>query len=205
MPTERIYIIGAGGHAKVVLDALLAGGGAPQRLLVTDDQPGPPGRTLLGIAVLAPALPAQLAGAWFHVAVGDAALRERLHRAALALGARALSVVHPRAVVSAHAVLGAGAFIAANAVLGPDSVVGEGVIVNHGAVVDHDVSVGAFSHVAPLASLGGAARIGARVLLGAGCRVLPRITVGDDAVIGAGAVLLGDVGPGCTAVGVVRR
>jgi len=43
------------------------------------------------------------------------------------------------------------------------------------------------------------------VLLGAGCRVLGAITLAPGARIGANAVVLTDVGPGCTAVGIPAR
>jgi len=56
-------------------------------------------------------------------------------------------------------------------------------------VVDHDVRVGDFTHVAPLAALGGGARIGRHVLVGAGARVLPGMSVADGVTLGAGAVV----------------
>ena len=66
---------------------------------------------------------------------------------------------------------------------------GVGVIVNHGAVVDHDCEVGSFSHIAPRAALSGAVRVGSRVLLGTGACVLPGLSICDDVVVGAGAVV----------------
>jgi acetyltransferase-like isoleucine patch superfamily enzyme len=41
--------------------------------------------------------------------------------------------------------------------------------------------------------------------LGAGAVVLPKLTVGADAVLGAGAVAVRDVAPGITVVGVPAR
>lgn len=56
---------------------------------------------------------------------------------------------------------------------------------------------------------GGAPRIGDRVVLMAGAKVLGGVTIGDDARIGANAVVLDDVPAGALAVGsparVVRR
>jgi acetyltransferase-like isoleucine patch superfamily enzyme len=80
------------------------------------------------------------------------------------------------------------------------------VIVNHGAVVDHDVQVGDFSHVAPLAALGGNVRVGSRVLVGAGAQVLAGVRICDDVVVGAGAVVLADIeAPGVYAGVPARR
>jgi acetyltransferase-like isoleucine patch superfamily enzyme len=73
--------------------------------------------------------------------------------------------------------------------VGAGARLGTSVIVNHGAVVDHDVAVGDFSHIAPLAALGGGAKVGRRVLVGSGACILPGVRVADDAVVGAGAVV----------------
>ena len=67
--------------------------------------------------------------------------------------------------------------------------------------MDHDCVVGAFSHIAPQASLGGASKIGKVVLIGAGAVVLPGIAVGDYAVVGAGAIVTKDVAAGMVVIG----
>jgi sugar O-acyltransferase (sialic acid O-acetyltransferase NeuD family) len=202
MTTDAIFIIGAGGHAKVVIDALLAGGVARARLRVSDNAAALAGSTLLGIAVEQPAVRPEMRDGQFHVAIGNADARRRLHQELAALGARPLAVIHPRAVVSGAAELGAAVFVAANAIVAPGAALAQGVIVNHGAVVDHDCRVGPFSHVAPNATLGGAVVLGAQVLVGAGANVLPGRHVGDNAVLGAGAVVINNVPAARTCVGV---
>lgn len=187
-----IHLIGAGGHAKVVLDALLAGGVELADLRVRDGRAEMQGRTLLGAAVDTPELNPELAGQDVHVAIGAIAARADLLGRALALGARPFTVLHPSARMSPFADVGGGTFVAALAVIGPSARVGRGVIVNHGSVIDHDCVVGDHCHIAPNASLGGGVRIGDRVLIGAGAVVLPGVRIGDDAVIGAGAVVTRD-------------
>lgn len=187
-----IHLIGAGGHAKVVLDALLAGGADPAAIRVRDGRAAMRGQALLGAVIDTPELDPGLAGQAVHVAIGSIAVRADLLGRALAIGALPLTVVHPSARVSRFAQVGDGAFIAALAVVGPSARLGRGVIVNHGAVVDHDCVVGDHCHIAPNASLGGGVRIGDRVLVGAGAVVLPGVSIGDDAVIGAGAVVTRD-------------
>jgi len=195
-------IVGAGGHAKVVLDALLACGTQRERILVTDDAPELRGREILGFPIQVPVALPEFAAVSFHVAIGDGVQRERLSHALTAAGAIQLSVVHPAATIAASAVLRAGAFIAARAIVGPAATIGPGAIVNHAAVVDHDCTIGAYAHVAPNVTLGGAVRVGTRALIGAGATVLPGKSIGDDAVVGAGAVVVRDIPVGMVCVGV---
>jgi sugar O-acyltransferase (sialic acid O-acetyltransferase NeuD family) len=186
-PVTSLLIFGAGGHGRVVADsALLAGHW--RRVLASDRDPARcSGELLAGVALLHPD-EASAAATAVHVAIGNAASREK-EVATLAAG-RLATVAHPQASVSGHAVLGPGCFVAAQAVVAPGARLGTAVIVNHGAVVDHDVTVGDFSHVAPLAALGGGVQVGRRVLVGSGARILPGVRVGDDVVIGAGAVVV---------------
>lgn len=202
MPTEPIYVIGAGGHAKVVVDALLAAGVAFDRIAVSDNNPALEGTSMLGRSVRTPAVRTEMRDGYFHVAIGNAQVRALLHEQLIALGARPVSVVHPASIVAPSARVGEGVFIAARAIIGPDASLACAVIVNHGAVVDHDCQVGEFSHIAPNATLAGAVHVGAGVLVGAGANILPGMRIDDNAVVGAGAVVNRNVMGGHTCVGV---
>lgn len=202
MHIDAIYVVGAGGHAKVVVDALLAGGVDAARINILDSNAALEGSMLLGLSVATRAGYAGIGGCWFHVAIGEGKARRNVFEQIAAGGGRPLSVVHPRALVSPFAKIGHGTFIAANAVVGPGATVGDAVIVNHGAVIDHDCTVAAFAHVAPNATLGGGVYVGAEVLIGAGANILPAVRIGDRAVIGAGAVVLDNVIAARTCVGV---
>ena len=197
-----IHLIGAGGHCKVVLDALLQGGTEPGRLIVRDGRVSMAGGEWLGAPIETPEVTPALAGQSFHVAIGAAAVRARLHAEAEAAGGTGLTVCHPAAVVSPFATVGVATFIAAGAVVGPSARIGRGVIVNHGAVIDHDCEVGDFTHAAPNCSLGGGVRVGARCLIGAGAVVLPGVQIGDDVTVGAGAVVTRDIASNQTWTGI---
>ena len=197
-----IHLIGTGGHGKVVLDALLAGGVTLDAVVARDGDTGRQGQSWLGLEIAGPDICEALAGKAVHVAIGNGATRQRLTERAMPLGARLETVTHPSASVSTLAGIGAGSFVGAGAVVGPEAHIGKGVIVNHGAVVDHDCRVGDFAHLAPNSTLGGGVSVGARTLIGAGAVVLPGRTIGDDVTIGAGAVVTRDVASGQTWTGV---
>ena len=197
-----IHLIGAGGHCKVVLDALLESGVALTDICVRDGRADRAGRALLGAVVETPEIAPGLSGQPFHVAIGAAVVRQRLHEAAEAAGGTAHTVRHPAARVSRFATIGDGSLVAAMAVVGPGAHIGRGVIVNHGAVVDHDGDIGDFTHLAPNASLGGGVKVGVRCLIGAGAVVLPGVSIGDDVTVGAGAVVTRDIASNQTWTGI---
>jgi sugar O-acyltransferase (sialic acid O-acetyltransferase NeuD family) len=197
-----IHLIGTGGHGKVVLDALLAGGVLLDAIVARDGARAKYGQSWLGLEIAGPDICDALASQAVHVAIGNGATRQQLTEGAIRFGAKPETVVHPSASVSALARIGTGSFLGAGAVVGPEAHVGDSVIVNHGAVVDHDCRVGDFAHLAPNSTLGGGVRVGARTLIGAGAVVLPGRTIGDDVTIGAGAVVTRDVASGQTWTGI---
>ena len=192
------YIYGAGGHGKVVLDAM-------QKAQIScisyiDDRKI---SSWAGLKVCALSDLPMSEEACFHLAIGDSMVREKIANN-LSL-AKYFSVVHPTSVVAATANIGLGTFLAAQSVIGPDAQIGQHCIVNHAAVLDHDCAIGDFTHIAPLASVGGGVRIGKCVLVGAGAVILPGIKVGDYAIIGAGAVVTKNVASSITVVGIPAR
>lgn len=202
MLTDPLIVIGAGGHGKVVVDALLSIGVKPSGIRIADDDPNRAGLLLVGVPVIGPLAECLHPGARFHVAIGQNRIRERLASVCERAGLIAITVRHPSATVSPSAHVGDGTLVAAGAVIGPDATVGSHCIVNHGCVIDHDCRVGTCSHIAPNATLGGATVVGNRVLIGAGATVLPGVMIGDDCTIGAGAVVLHNLPPGSTFAGV---
>ena len=194
-------VVGAGGHAKVVLATLRALGVPVAGLL--DDSPAARGREVLGAGVLGPsALLAEHAGPAV-LAVGSNVARQRLAEAFA--GAEWLVAVHPRAVVHESVRLGEGAVVFAGAVVQPDAVIGRHAVVNTGATVDHDCVLGDYAHVAPGVHLSGGVRVGEGGFLGVGACAAPGVTVGAWGVVGAGAAVVRDLPPGATSVGVPAR
>ena len=202
MPTEDRIIVGAGGHARVVMDAFLLVAPRTSKPIFADDNSMLWGSSLLGRPILSAPRTAVTSGNYFHVAIGDNRIRNQLMDDLISVGGLPFSVVHPSSHVSRFASIGPGSFIAAGAVLAPTASIGSGVVVNHGAVVDHDCHVADFSHIAPNASLAGGVSVGRNALVGAGARVLAGISVADNATIGAGAVVLKDVPEGAVVVGI---
>jgi sugar O-acyltransferase (sialic acid O-acetyltransferase NeuD family) len=198
-------IVGAGGHARVVMDGLLREGFDPAALAFADDDVALHGRLMLGRPVVGAVSEVVGVGSRFHVAVGANRVREALYRRLLSAGAIPFRVTHPSACVSQHAAIGEASFVAAGAVVAPAATIGIGAIVNHACVVDHDCVVDDFVHVAPGATLAGGVIVRRCALVGAGANVLPGLEIGESAMVGAGAVVTADVPAGAIVVGVPAR
>lgn len=205
MPTEHWIVVGAGGHARVVMDALKCEKGDSLHYAFADDDVALHGQFVLDVPVLGAASKVVLRGMRFHVAIGTNRTREKIYKQMLGIGAVPFGVVHPSAIVSKYAHLGTASFVAARTIVAPAVEIGVGAIINHGAVIDHDCLVGDFSHIAPGVTLAGGVSVGCGVLIGAGANVLPGVVIGDGAVIGAGAVVVADVLSGTQVVGVPAR
>jgi UDP-perosamine 4-acetyltransferase len=204
-PKDAVVIIGAGGHAKVVIDLLNSSGvpifgltdvdGSPRRIL---------GAPVLGNDEILPSLFTQGVRHAF-VALGDNRLRLAMGTRVHALGFDLVNAISPRATISPSARLGRGVAIMAGAVINADAQIGDLAIINTGAGVDHDTFVGRGSHVGPGAAVAGGVHIGSGALLGVGSSVAPGCSIGEGATIGAGACVIDDIAPDLVAVGVPAR
>ena len=208
---KKCLIIGSGGHAKVLADALLLGD-TYETVGFLDRDPARQGMKFLGIEVLGgEELIPKLLAQGVHTAVigvggiGDNIPRERVFSKTLAAGFDIVGVVHPSALISAFASVEASAQILAGAHIGPSSSIGRGTIINTGVLVEHDCRVGDFTHIASGAILGGNVTLGAHVHIGSGAVVLQSLSVGDGAIVGSGAVVTRDVPPGDIVVGVPAK
>lgn len=198
---KRVNVIGAGGHAKVVIRTLLELGDCIQA--VFDDDPQRWGTHLLGARISGPIEQIQRTrDCPAVIAIGDNATR-------LAIAGRCevpwATAVHPSALIDPTVEQGAGVVVLHRAVVQPDCRIGEHVIINTAATVDHDCVIGDFTHLAPGTHLGGGVVIGDRVLLGIGAVVIPGKRIGSGTVVGAGAVVASDLPPNVVACGVPAR
>jgi sugar O-acyltransferase (sialic acid O-acetyltransferase NeuD family) len=208
--TLPIIVIGAGGHAAVVADALLAAGETV--LGCTDADRSRHGSRLCGLpvlgddeSVLAAHAPSRTRLANGIGGVRDTALRRRVQQRLQGQGWQFVGVRHPSAIVSPFARVGESVQLLAGCVVQAGAELGAGCIVNTAAVVEHDCRLGEQVHVAPRALLCGGVEIGARSHVGAGAVVRQGLRLGDDTLIGAGAVVLRDFAGAGTVVGVPAR
>jgi len=196
---EPLVVIGSGGQAKVIVEAVLAL--TPDReIIILDDSDGAGERSVLGIRVSGNR-DALASASRVIPAVGNNEARAKLIAWLLDQGHELETVLHPSAVVAESVSVGPGSFVAAGAIVIAEAKLGVGAIVNTGATVDHDCAIGDAAHIAPGVHLCGNVRVGARSLVGVGTSVRPGISICDDVTIGAGSVVVADITERGTFVG----
>lgn len=207
----RVVGLGAGGHARVVMDILRLMGGYEivglldrDRTLWATEVQGV--RVLGGDDLLSDLYDRGVPYAFIGLgSVGNAAPRRELYHIALNHGFRIAAAIHPRAVIGESVEIGHGVTIMAGAIVNVAVRLGDNVIVNTGAIVEHDCVIGDHVHVATGAHVAGMVEVGEGAHVGLGASILQGVRIGPDAIVGAGTVVLGDVPAGTTVAGVPAR
>jgi sugar O-acyltransferase (sialic acid O-acetyltransferase NeuD family) len=199
----KIFVFGASGHAKVVID-LIERENLYDILFLVDDDPGLKGMVFFGYPVIGGKR--ELIEARDQVGGGIVAIGSNRARIAVAqwlIDNRfdLVSAIHPSAQIGRGVEVAGGTVIMAGAIVNSDSRIGRNVIVNTQASIDHDCTVGDGAHIAPGTVLCGTVSIGCGSFICAGSTVIPNLTVGRNVVIGAGSTVIRDVPDGLLVAG----
>lgn len=207
--THPRIIIGAGGHAKVLIEALLLS--RTQVAGILDPNPETHGKRVLGVPVIGnDDVLFRYDPAEVRCVNGIGSVRVPRHRCEVFLrllgkGYSFVSVIHPSAVIASDAVIGEGAQIMAGVVIQPGCVIGRNTIINTRASVDHDCVIGDHAHIAPGVTLSGEVRIGEGAHIGTAATVIQGVQIGSNSLIGAGALVIRDVPSHAKVMGVPAK
>jgi len=194
---NRLIVIGASGHGKVVADIAVLNGYEDIAFLDDDESL----KVCAGWPVVGKSTDAP--DGEVFVAVGNPQTRKRLME--LYKDRIQPVLIHPNAVVAGDVEIGSGAVVMAGAVINPGARIGRGVIVNTSSSIDHDCSVGDYSHVSVGAHLCGTVKVDDSVWIGAGATVINNVNICGGCTIGAGAVVIKNIDEAGTYIGVPAR
>jgi acetyltransferase EpsM len=181
-------IYGAGGHARVALDAARLAGLVPQWII--DDSPVQP--NLLGVPIISSSDKCWLGLNRFKylVAIGSNSIRSSIFKKLFLMGGDPCTIVHPSATIAAAASIGAGTIVMAGVQVNACATIGSNVILNTGSSVDHDCKIGDHVHLCPGTHVAGTVEIGELTMIGIGSCIIPNVKIGSEVVVGAGSVVL---------------
>lgn len=190
---EKIFVYGASGHAKVVVDVIEKQARYEVNFLI-DDDPVLKGRQVYGYTVVGgrdELLASEVRKG--IVAIGSNQTRHTVSAWLAEHGFERVTAVHPSAQLARGVTLGCGTVIMAGAVINSDTSVGCDAIVNTRASIDHDCTIGDAVHIAPGSILCGTVMVGEKSFVCAGATVIPNLTIGKNATVGAGSVVIRNV------------
>lgn len=203
-----VILLGAGGHAKVLLDILLEQN--VKVLGIAVPNPATENEKFCGISIIGndesvkkfDSKTVELVNGIGSVASTE--LRKKVYEKFKRWGYRFRNVIHSRAVVSCNSklMLGRGIQIMAGAVINVGTFVDENTIINTCASVDHDCYIGQHVHIAPGTTLSGNVKVGDCTHIGTGSTVIQGVTIGRETIIGAGSLVLHDISDKILAYGV---
>jgi sugar O-acyltransferase (sialic acid O-acetyltransferase NeuD family) len=206
---KPIIVLGAGGHASVLVDALQQLG--IEMIGLTDPNPTLWGQEFMGVEIignddkLLTIHPDRILLVNGLGSVSSTRARRNLFETWHGKGYSFASVVHPKAIVASSADLAEGVQVLAGAIVNPNVRVGENTIINTGAIVEHDCIIGNHVHIAPGVRLAGQVRVSDGAHLGIGSTILQNLTLGDDCLIAGGAVVVTSVAAGQTVMGIPAK
>ncbi len=210
MKNKSVLIIGAGGHAKVLVDSLRTKNISILGML--DVNPDLIGKEVLGIRVLgsednilknySPA-DVDLVNGMGSTGIPDQ--RKKIFLKFKELGYCFLNITHLTAYVGDDVIFGQGAQLMAGSIIQPGGRMGENVILNTRAAIDHDCYIGDHVHLAPGVICCGGVTIGHETHIGSGAVILQGITIGDNCIIAAGAVVTRNVHAATKVAGVPAK
>ncbi len=187
-----INLFGASGHAKVIMDIIMAQDDKTECLY--DDDPHC--ARLHGVPVYK-ADESHVYGPLI-ISIGSNSVRKLISERYPLEYAKA---IHPQAILSPSATIGVGTVVMQNATIQADVRIGRHCIINSGASIDHECIIDSFVHISPHATLCGNVHVGEGSWIGAGAIVIPGIKIGRWCTIGAGSVVIRDIPDGVTAYG----
>ncbi len=207
--TKPVILLGAGGHARVLISLL--------HLIdrpiaaVLDDDPAKHGERIDGVAITGgfDQLNQHRPDAVQLVnALGSAhrpTARQAVYEQHTELGYTFATLIHPAASIAPETTIEQGVQIMAGAIIQPGATLKANGLINTAASIDHDTTVGEHCHIAPGAAVCGNVTIGQACHIGAGAAIIQGRTIGEGAVVGAGATVLSNIPADQVVVGTPAR
>lgn len=206
----KLLVIGAGGHARSVLDIAMQNGNFTEISCI--DSTYPSATHVAGIESV------QIIGTDFDleklyqqgyrnvfIALGDNKLRHKLFDKVCLIGYEPINIISRHAIISPSVKLGKGICVMPGAVVNVNTIIKDNCIINTKSSIDHDCYISESCHIAPGVTLSGNVRVSKGVWIGTGVSVIDKTSIGEWSFIGAGSVIVNDLEPNALFYGVPAK
>lgn len=201
---DKLIIIGASGHGKVVADIAIKMNKWQSFAFLDDDESI---KTSMGLEVIGKTADAftYKDEADFFVAIGSNITRGKIQEKLIEQGLNVVSLIHPSAIIGTDVEIGIGTAVMAGVVINSSSRIGKGCIINTSSSLDHDNMIEDYAHISPGVRTAGSVSIGKGTWLGIGSVVSNNVSICSGCKVGAGAVVVKDITEPGTYVGIPVR
>ena len=207
-----IILIGAGGHAKVIIETIGKYYKHYNLIGITDNDETKINQTWMGIPILGDD---SILRSIYEKGVRKAfislgTVKEYIPRlnvitSVKKIGFQFVNIIHGSSIVSDNVKIGEGNAILAGAIINIDTAIGDNCIINSGSIIEHDCVVGNNVHIATGAKIAGQVKIGDNCMIGIGACVKQSVNIGKNSVIGAGCIVIKDIPENSIVVGVPAK
>lgn len=116
------------------------------------------------------------------------------------------NIIHPNVLISDDFVkLGTGNIICAGCIITCNIEIKDFVILNLMCTVGHDTIISSYASFMPSVNISGEVLIEERVYVGTGAKIINQLEIGENTIVGAGAVVSKTLPSNCTAVGIPAK
>jgi sugar O-acyltransferase (sialic acid O-acetyltransferase NeuD family) len=202
---NKLLIIGASGHGKVVADIALKMNRWKYVGFLDDNETI---KSSMGLDVLGKSsdVISFIKDYDIFVGIGNNQMRKKIQKKLEDAGANIPVLIHPNAIIGEQVEINSGTVIMAGVIINCCTRICKGCIINTGVTIDHDNLLQNFVHLSPGVHLAGTVEVGQGTWLGIGSLVSNNVRISEGCIIGAGAVVIKDITETGTYVGVpVRR
>lgn len=205
---EKIILIGAGGHAKSVIDSIEQAG--TYEIVGFSEKFKDEGIQYRGYKVicsddeLEEIYKSGVQNAFITIGyMGNSDLREKIYYKLKNIGFNIPSVVDQSAILATDVQIGKGCFIAKGTIINSQSCISDLAIINTGTVIEHECYVGFNTHIAGNSTMCGNVNVGDNVFVGAGSTVIQGVTIGESTIVGAASTVLHNIGNNKKVFGII--
>jgi sugar O-acyltransferase (sialic acid O-acetyltransferase NeuD family) len=208
---RNLVILGAGGFARevawLVADINRAQPNTWNLIGFLERGTERTGQVINGVPVIGAAEVSQnLTNSYAVAAIGDPRTKERAVHEVESIGCQFATLVHPSVKYDRSTVaIGSGSIICAGNILTVNIIIGAHVIINLDCTIGHDSVIEDYVTISPGCHLSGYTTIRGSAFLGTGAVTIDRCQIGTRTIIGAGAVVVGEIPSGVTAMGVPAK